>query len=140
MLAAQCLTHAVVVVCESAAVPNDVTLLFFFVLWVVARQIIVIQRAMAAGVSSFLFEGSKIRLKTSTCVFITMNPKYAGRQELPDNLKVCPGDVHCTHALLAAIPVCIQPLTRWVLALLCTCVLFTLPAPGAVPIGGHDGA
>ena len=57
------------------------------VLSVIAQQLLQLFGAKGRGEKEIIFEESHINLKPTFCVFITMNPGYAGRTELPDNLK-----------------------------------------------------
>ncbi|KAL7754402.1 hypothetical protein RI367_000383 [Sorochytrium milnesiophthora] len=57
------------------------------VLSVVALQISSVLSSIAKKCTTFVFEGAEIRLDLACGIFITMNPTYAGRVELPDNLK-----------------------------------------------------
>ncbi|KAL2088081.1 hypothetical protein ACEWY4_016909 [Coilia grayii] len=57
------------------------------VLSVVAVQVKTIQDAVRNKRQRFLFLGEEIELKPTVGIFVTLNPGYAGRTELPENLK-----------------------------------------------------
>jgi dynein heavy chain len=58
------------------------------VLSVIAQQLATVRQALLGAREDFLFEGNHIPLVSTVAVCVTMNPGYAGRTELPDNLKV----------------------------------------------------
>ncbi|CAK9099898.1 Dynein axonemal heavy chain 6 (Axonemal beta dynein heavy chain 6) (Ciliary dynein heavy chain 6) [Durusdinium trenchii] len=58
------------------------------VLSVVAQQVLEIRQALLQDLTEFVFESRQLKVKNTCGIFITMNPGYAGRTELPDNLKV----------------------------------------------------
>jgi len=58
------------------------------VLSVIAQQLLQVRKALLAGKTEFVFEEKQIPLRPEFGCHVTMNPGYAGRTELPDNLKV----------------------------------------------------
>lgn len=57
------------------------------VLSVIAVQVKSIQDAIRDKKKRFIFQGEEISLIPTVGIWITMNPGYAGRTELPENLK-----------------------------------------------------
>jgi len=57
------------------------------VLSVVSAQIKTVQNGLLANKTKIVFLDAEMRLIDTIGIYITMNPGYAGRSELPDNLK-----------------------------------------------------
>ncbi|XP_006149290.1 dynein heavy chain 10, axonemal [Tupaia chinensis] len=57
------------------------------VLSVISSQIQTIRNALIHQLTTFQFEGHEISLDSRMGIFITMNPGYAGRTELPESVK-----------------------------------------------------
>lgn len=57
------------------------------ILSAVSQQILTIQRGLIARQESIELLGKNINLHNNVGIFVTMNPGYAGRSHMPDNLK-----------------------------------------------------
>jgi dynein heavy chain, axonemal len=56
------------------------------VLSVIAQQILTMQQAKSAGLKAFEFESTRLSLRPTFSIFITMNPGYAGLTNKPQTL------------------------------------------------------
>ncbi|XP_017781324.1 PREDICTED: dynein heavy chain 10, axonemal [Nicrophorus vespilloides] len=65
------------------------------VLSVISTQLQTIRNALVMQVKRFIFEGIEIDLDPKVGIFITMNPGYAGRTELPESVKALFRPVVC---------------------------------------------
>ena len=68
------------------------------VLSVVAQQLLHVSSALRARAGFVELGGTRVPLHEAGCgFFVTMNPGYAGRTALPENLKALFRPVACTH-------------------------------------------
>jgi len=58
------------------------------VLSVIAQQVLRLRDALRSEKLDIVFNGIQMKIKQGMGIFVTMNPNYAGRTELPDNLKI----------------------------------------------------
>jgi dynein heavy chain 1 len=57
------------------------------ILSAVSQQILIIQQGLTRGAAQIELLGKNVKLSGDVGIFVTMNPGYAGRSNLPDNLK-----------------------------------------------------
>ncbi|KAH8257767.1 hypothetical protein KR038_000855 [Drosophila bunnanda] len=65
------------------------------VLSVISTQLQTIRNGLIRKLERFMFEGAEIKLDPKCGVFVTMNPGYAGRTELPESVKALFRPVTC---------------------------------------------
>lgn len=109
--------------------------------------------ALRARKERFIFDNVDVALKASVMAFITMNPGYPGRAELPESLKACSanGSSHvmccysrrasehtswCAQALFRPCSMCVPDLSLIAVRRPCLLCMSDRPAYSAPANGG----